>query len=232
MPMIQTQTNNSYLYNFISSSYLFDYDESYHPILGMESSIALYLFKYSRPLFFTYPYIFKEFSLVSDSYKFFNICCCLLQNLPSISSFNYTDNTISYKFLDTFFINIYNYMNSNYYLELYNNNEIQNITYKGLVFNTLPIESIIAYCIQQYYIQNKNLQNVLNIIVLCTIYKTNLMYNTILSNLLLLKLNTRTVIKQLIKDLSKINIGDLSNFPFTERLSKDRTLEVLEFCYG
>ena len=98
-----TQKNNGYLYNFIASSYLFDYDDAFYPILGLDSSLALYLFKYSKELFFSYPYSFTRFSIVADSYLFFNIFCSLLQKTSSINNFQYTENIISYLFYE--FIN-------------------------------------------------------------------------------------------------------------------------------
>jgi hypothetical protein len=225
------QKNNGYLYNFISSSYLFDYDDAFYPILGLDSSLALYLFQYSKELFFSYPYAFTRFSIVADSYLFFNICCSLLEKTSSINNFKYTENIISYLFLDKFYTSIYNY-NSDYYTDLYTNNEILSINYNGFLFHTLPIECIIAYCIEQYTLNNRSLQDATNIVLLCTVYYTQLMYNTLLSNLLLLKLNIKTSLKYLLKDIHKINMNQIPGFLFSQDMTKKRTTEVLEFCYG
>lgn len=225
------KSNNSYLYNFILCSSLCDYDESFHPTLGLNSSLPMYLFKYSKDLFFSYPYIFRDFSLVSDSNTFFNICCSLFQNIDCMKNIDYSDKKLTSLFLDRFNFDIYNYQ-SKYYIELYQNNDIKSILYNGLKFNILPVEPIIAYNIQQYYINNKSLDYIKNIVVLSCIYKTQLMYNNILSNLLLLKLNIKLVIKQLIRDLCKINMFEIPHFAFTDKIAKDRTLEVLEFLYG
>lgn len=224
-------TNNSYLYNFILSSSLVEYNDKFQPILDLDSSICMYLFQYSKDLLFSYPYIFTKFALLSNSYLFFNICCNLLEQVPSISSFDYTEDTISFSFLDRFSWQIYNYK-SDYYYDLYSHNELQSIVYNGLCFNILPIEAIIAYCIQQYNNNNKDLQYVTHTIVLSSIYQMKLMYNNILSNLLLLNLNIKSIIKQLIKDIKKINTTEIPNFHFTNDVAQKRTLEILEFCYG
>lgn len=226
------KSNNAYLYNLILSSSLIEYDEQYNPILGLDGSLALYLFKYSKELFFDNNLPFTECSLISTCNAFFNTSFGILSLLPAVSNLTYDTKNIQFTYLNRFTYNIYHINHLDSYNILYTYNEPLTITYKGLFFKTLDIECIITYCIYQYSKLNKSLSYLLNIISLLAIYKNSLVANNILINLLRLNLNIKTIIKNIIKDISKMNTFNILGINFSDKIIKDRSLEILEFCHG
>jgi hypothetical protein len=223
--------NNAYLYNFILSSSILNYDQAYTSFLGLDGSLALYLFHYSKELFFMYPVVFKECSIITDSDIFLNICSFLIQNISLTSNIIY-DNGISFNYLNRFTFTIQNKYNTINYHDLYINNDHTTIAHNGLIFNVLPIECVVAYSIDQYIKKNKNLQYLMNILVLSTVYKTQILYNNVLINLLRLNLNIKKVLKAMMKDIKKLTSSEIPNLKFSDDIIRQRTLDLLEFCHG
>lgn len=223
-------TNNTYLYNFILTSYLLNYDKEYGPVLGLDSSIALYIFNYSKDLFFNYHIFFESCSIVSDSHLFSNISYSLIHNFKQVTNIEYHNN-LTFQYLDKFNFTIYN-LDSYQYSILYKNNEPQSLCYNGLKFTIPSIECIIAYCISQY--ENDNtIDQLKNIILLSGIYQRKLLYNKVLINLLKLNVNLNKTIKtKLVKDINKLPENSIQHCPLQYNIMKSRTLELLEFCYG
>jgi hypothetical protein len=226
-----TTINNPYLYNFILSSYFINYDHNYSVILGLDSALPLYLFNYSKDLFFTYPTTFETCSVVTDSDLFVNICYSLIHNFQPVEHIGYIDQILTFKYLHKFNFSIYNMNNDLYYKELYNN-EYYTLPYNGLNFNIPKIEAVIAYCIHKYTIYNKDIKYLMDTLILSGIYKTRLVYNNVLINLLKLNINLKITLKSLIKDIKRLQELEIQNLPLQYSIIKQRSLELLEFCYG
>lgn len=224
--------NNAYLYNFILSSSILNYDQEYTSFLGLDGSLALYLFHYSKELFFSYPVLFKECSIITDSDIFLNICLFLIQKTSLTSNIIYDNSSISFNYLNRFNFTIENKHKTGDYHELYINNEYRTISHNGLNFNILPIECVLAYSVDQYIKNNKALNHIINILILSTIYKSQLLYNNVLINLLRLNLNIKSVLKAMIKDIKKLTPSQIPNLNFSDNIIRERTLDLLEFCYG
>ncbi len=223
--------NNAYLYNFILYSSISNYDQEYTAFLGLDGSLALYLFHYSKELFFSYPLLFTECSIITDSDIFLNICFFLIQNISLTSNIIYNED-IFFNYLNRFNFTIYNKYNSINYHDLYINNDYTTIVHNGLTFNVLPIECVVAYSIDQYIKKNKNLQYLMNILILSTVYKTQILYNNVLINLLRLNLNIKQVLKAIMKDIKKLTSSEIPNLKFSDDIIRQRTLDLLEFCHG
>lgn len=225
-----THSNNAYLYNFIFASYLTQYDSIYTPILGFDSSFALYLFQYSKELFFTYPYKFLTSSITTNSYSFLNICDAIVHGIPNISDIEHIQSDrISFKYFNKFDINIYH--TNNYYQDLFVYNEPFLLDYNGLSFYCLPIECIMAYQIYLYSQFTHSVAYIHNIITLISIYYHKILANNILIYLLMLKTPIQKTIKNLIKYINKLSISDIDHLDFDISIIKERTISTLKLCY-
>jgi hypothetical protein len=229
---MMTTSNNSYLYNLILSSSLINYDDQYTAISGMDASLALYLLSYSKELFFSYITKFNECSIVADTDLFFNVCLGIIHTIPSASHIVYNNERIRFQYLNRFNFNIYSPNNLSPFNILYNSNEPIEYLYNGILFRVPSIESVITYCIHQYSELNKNLEYLTNVAVLSTIYKSSIITNNILINILKLNINIQKTIKSMIKDISSDKIIPVPFLNFSNNVVKKRTVEILEFCYG
>lgn len=227
-----TTSNNAYLYNLILTSSLMNYDDQYTAMSGMDASLALYLLGYSKELFFSYITKFNECSIVAETDLFFNVCLGIIHTIPSVSHIVYNNERIRFQYLNRFNFNIYSPNNLSPFNILYNTNEPSEYRYNGILFRTPSVESVITYCIYQYSQLNKNLEYLTSVAVLSTIYKSSIITNNILINILKLNINIQKIIKSMIKDISANKIMSVPSLSFSNNIIKKRTVEILEFCYG
>lgn len=227
-----TTSNNAYLYNLILTSSLMNYDDQYTAMSGMDASLALYLLGYSKELFFSYITKFNECSIVAETDLFFNVCLGIIHTIPSVSHIVYNNERIRFQYLNRFNFNIYSPNNLSPFNILYNTNEPSEYRYNGILFRTPSVESVITYCIYQYSQLNKNLEYLTSVAVLSTIYKSSIITNNILINILKLNINIQKIIKSMIKDISADKIMSVPSLSFSNNIIKKRTVEILEFCYG
>jgi hypothetical protein len=197
--------------------------------LGLETSLAYYLFKNSDQLFIKYPRSFNNPSLVVDTYKDMNIIFTLL-NISSSSIFEkYVDeNHITFKYLNYTF-NIYHINHLNSTLYKYNNAEQDN--HNGISFKLLPVEAAIAYCFQEYS-RKHEIHFLMDACVLISLYVSNFSKNILLSYLLQLGVNVKKLMKKAMSSIKLLDFDSLFAFEIPKEQYQESIHATIGFCYS
>lgn len=221
--------NNQYLHSLLLGSSLINYNHS-STWLGMESGLALYLFGYSSDLFFNYHRDFIEFPMITNSYANLNTYWFLLQDLPTVSLLDY-EQRISFKYYSNYDYTIEhtdNLINSDI---LFNYNEPVSYSYNGVNFKLPSIENIICYCLYYYNKEKYKLSRLIDLCLFTTIYYFKIMNNSLLSNILQLKLNSKKLLKTALQQFESLDLLQYHGFDFDQETTKERVVKTLEFCY-
>jgi len=221
--------NNLYLYNLLLDHKFCNYTDVTDCTLGMEPSLAIYLFSYSKNLFFTYPRQFKDNSLIAYSDNFFNICLYLTKHYPHISNLSYNHKNINFKYISQYHTNILNIKYVHGYNKIFDYNQPINMVYNGLTFTLAKVEDVISYCLflysKHFYPANLKYAS-----VLACIYKNQIVNNHILINLLKLGCNVKKMFQKALRAFGKLVFFDL-DFDFQDCEVQERVEPLLNFCY-
>lgn len=222
------QNNHIYLYNILLCSKFINYPNM-QAQLGIETSLAYYLFKYSDELFVKYPKLFNNPSLVVDTYKDMNIIFTLL-NISSSTIFEkYIDeNHITFKYLNYPF-NIYHINHPNSILYKYNN--FAEDDYNGIYFKSLPVEAAIAYCFHQYELKYE-IHHLMDACVLISLYVSNLSKNILLAYLLQLGVNIKKLMKKAMNSIKLLDFDTLFAFDIPQEQYTESIHATIGFCYS
>lgn len=222
------QNNNIYLYNILLCSYFINYP-NIHSQLGAECSLAYYLFKYSDQLFINYPRVFKNPSLVVDTYRDMNIIFALTSSSTTTIFQEYVDkNHISFKYLKYPF-NIYHINHPQSILYKYNNS-ITN-EHNEVSFKLLTVEASIAQSFYNYS-YNYDLTYLMDACVLISIYIASISKNILLSYLLQLNVNVKKIMKIAMNSIKLLDFDSLHNFDIKSEECKQSIHSTIGFCYA
>jgi len=222
------QNNHTYLYNILLSSKFINY-QNMQAQLGLEPSLAYYLFKYSNELFVNYPRLLNKPSLVVDTYKDMNISFTLLNISPTVIFEQYIDkHQITFKYLNYLF-SIYHINHPTSILYKYNNSVTDD--YNGIPFKLLTIEGAIAYCFSEYS-QNYDLCYLMDACVLISIYITQFSKNILLSYLLQLGINVKKIMQTAMNSVKLLDFNTLFDFRVKEEEYRQSIHSTIGFCYG
>lgn len=226
---MELKLNNPYLYNLIFNSEFCNYTKECSCVLGMEPSLALYLFDYSRTLFLTYPREFKTNSLIINSFRFFNTCIYLTKNHCNISNYSFNYKNINFKYIDRYTTNFIHIDSVNGYDKVYQYNPPEKLYYNGIRYFLPKIEDVISYC---FYLYGKsfNISYLRDASVLSCIYKNKIINNNILTNLLIVGSNVKKIFNRAIKDFMKLEFSDIA-FDFDQAYIRERVQPTLDFCH-
>ena len=222
-------SNNLYLYNLIFNSEFCNYTPECSCILGMEPSLALYLFSYSKNLFFSYPRSFTKNSLVINNYKFFNTWIYLSKTHPQVSKFSFNYKNINFRYLQDYAVNIRYIDHVNKYDKVYLNNPPEFLEYNGIGYYLPKVEDVIGYCLYLYS-KSFNLNYLADACVIGSIYINRIVQNNILTNLLIAGCNIKKIFSKALRDFNKLKFLDM-DFEISQNIIEQRMQPILNFCY-